>query len=940
MSQAQWIGHNGILCLDSSLFRCSIWAWDDDTEKAAELWSEGLDSEPSLLGWSRSSEHVFILGASSCEIESIGIPEHILAVLGAKLADSSTDPPDHSDGDARHVQGPVEPCSVKPISISKLKTSQRSFTKTSKQLQRRRLSYKGRHEGTQPTRESVELDKRDLPSPPPPISMTSSLELPKPREDEGSPMPFLSPSIPAQKSSPGGEIPALDDKVKLPPLPRASFDSSVQSASAAEQESDDSDDETFVEGMQGSASFLPGGINVPLPKACAALFTPTGELLTFFPPRPKLSSRERDVTDEKHDDPKANAKRVAKLFPSFGNLAGEPHLVDEDEDSGFESTSSVSTDAGPADFQSNFFYPSSFPSQQSWKARISPTKHSFTEQSPHKVIISLHDVGDVDSLLPNSRQLATQYRILCDGSESGAELCRYNADCAERIGQDDVVDIWRLAALLLDDTVPLQVMSDGNTGNDILVIARKAIEVAKMESREDTATGSPTSLAGKLCWSEDPFGAEWIVRAIIDWAESRADTQLLALLSAVLAEAQDNAQQSDYSVEQGLTSRLPSYSRGYFTSEAVSSRSRRLTNQSIPILRTDSMGTSNAVYESPVKLKRSSTASSRNHSQPPTPYLTSESTTPPFSLPNFSRQGTQLSGSASPEQHRSSFSAAAKYYAQSISDKFASYGAYGTSPPARKMGTSPSNTNEFSTSFPSGSWGKSVSFASTTNTTRTSMLSTSLDAARIDEDEGYDSDKTVEDLSLPQTPRDAECAVVLKNDRLFDDDVSGGSRPRLLPDDLVTKARLWCEYYAEQLRCWDLLPQAAELEKVCSMTCLASSPELDSRAEEVGIVPTMAPHGRKACSVCAIKMTGAQFFCPACAHAAHLNCLEDFIQAMCVEDGEEFACPAGCGCLCADLPFDGGQVEMERETREERPKKKASFTDPRRWRARVEGDEW
>ena len=932
---AQWAGKNAFFCLSCNGTRCSVWSWEEAATKAVELWSVALEHSASFSFITRTGDVTFLGGVSRHGVERMLMPEAVAKEIGIEATADRDTASKLMNADYRGDGNTNDAVGMVPILIPTSRASNGSFAKTSKQLQHRKPSFERKREMTVSSTAQLDAGQIDPPSPPPPISMTSSLELPKQRDEEGSPMPFLSPSIPSRKASPG-DLSLLDDSINLPPLPRASFDSSAQSTSAPTQESDDSDDETFVDGMQGSASFLPGGINVPLPKACAALFTPTGELLTFFPPKPKLASRRGDAVEERQADPKANAKKVARLFPNFGNLAGEPQLLNDDDDSGFESTSSVSADAGPLRVQPSFsFYPSSFPSQQSWKSRISPTKHSFTEQSPHKVIVRLHDINGIGPLLPASRQLASHYRILCDAEETGADLCHHNAEASEMFGLDDTACVWRLIAILLEGQVPLETFSSGRIGDDILIVARAASELAQNGIRRPASRRQHYQPSGKLRWADNPFGSDWVVRAVFEWAEACADMQLLAVLSAILADTQEDVPMT-FMIGQGLTTHLPSYQHDYFSSARATEHRRRLTNQSIPILRTNSVATSNAVYESPVKLKRSSTTSSRNPSQPPTPYLGSESSTPPFSLPTLGRQSTRLSisGSISPEHHRSSFSAAAKYYAQSISDKFASYGAYGTSPPARKMDSSPSNTNELSTSFPSGSWGKSVSFASTTSTTRASLLSTSYEG--VQEDEGYDSDKTVEDLSLPQTPKDSsECVVTLKNDRLFDDDVSGGSRARLISDDMIEKCRLWCDYYAEQLRCWDLLAQAAELDKVCGMTCLRKPSEYAIQEETPGIVPTTASNGTNACSICSIKMTGAQTFCPQCYHSAHPGCMEDFIKAMCKDGDEKFACPAGCGCQCDDLP-----LELAESEKEDRPRKKASFTDPRRWRARVEGDSW
>ena len=168
---------------------------------------------------------------------------------------------------------------------------------------------------------------------------------------------------------------------------------------------------------------------------------------------------------------------------------------------------------------------------------------------------------------------------------------------------------------------------------------------------------------------------------------------------------------------------------------------------------------------------------------------------------------------------------------------------------------------------------------------------------------------------------------------MFDDDISGSYTASLIPEDMIAKCRTWCAYYVEQLRCWELLVQAAEIEKICSMTCLRDEARRGHKEGAKGVVAMSVSHRTEACSICSIAMQGAQFFCPGCLHSSHLACLDEYIEVLCAEDGESFVCPTGCGCECANVP-----VAAVQWVKEVAPKKKASFTDPRRWRARVEGD--
>ncbi|KAK3617233.1 hypothetical protein LTR22_026803 [Elasticomyces elasticus] len=346
------------------------------------------------------------------------------------------------------------------------------------------------------------------------------------------------------------------------------------------------------------------------------------------------------------------------------------------------------------------------------------------------------------------------------------------------------------------------------------------------------------------------------------------------------------------------------------------------------------------MYESPTKLQHFSQMSSRTPSQQSTPHIDSASSTPPLSLPSFSRQGTGLSGSgsgsggkASPNYHCSSFSAAARHYAQN--DKF---GFYGTSSPLKKNSISP-KPNELSTSLSSGgSWGKSVSFASNASITRNSQLSQSYGNAELDD---YDSDRTIEDTSLPRIWRLGPIPVLLQlqNKDMFSDDITGSAKLPLLSSDLAPKAALWPAYYAEQLRCWDLLIQAAELEKVAGTV---------AGSDIAGVHLFRAPRQRKPeCSVCFAVAEKLVQVCPARLHATHLLCLSQYVNIL--EDDEAFECPTGCGCQSTVLPYEHVVLQMPpekpaeeivKETTWKPVRRNLSFMDPRRWPAKVEGESW
>ena len=157
-----------------------------------------------------------------------------------------------------------------------------------------------------------------------------------------------------------------------------------------------------------------------------------------------------------------------------------------------------------------------------------------------------------------------------------------------------------------------------------------------------------------------------------------------------------------------------------------------------------------------------------------------------------------------------------------------------------------------------------------------------------------------------------------------------------LSDDWIVKARIWCQYYAEQLRTWDLLGQAVELEKVAGLT-ITLTPTTQDPSD--GIIPQAnTGQSSKGCGICHTSVKGIETTCPSCLHISHLSCVQNFTAEL---DGDGFECPTGCGCLCSELPFLAQELHHESSTGSRPPfKKKPSYTDPRRWRARIEGDSW
>lgn len=880
VSKASLLGRNGLVILPPLAKVLYFYAHSLESRTLTEIWRLQVDTVIDDFTFRSRNAAIDIVTCAGHHSQIFEIPEPVLDGLGWNSGDNKLVFPETIQNKESRDLKRLD-AKMKPQGPVKKRQHHATIDKP---------SLRGEEQQTPRKRFIPLLPDSDKTEQEAPVakSMTSSLELPKERltDDHGSPMPFLSPSIPARKASPG-PLPPLDEIVQLPP--RASFDS-IHTHGTHDHDSD-SDDETFAEHMQGSGSFLPGGLNVPLPSTCGASFSPNGQLLTFFPRKPKVAETREDWPLKDAKDQPDRTSAVTRLFPSFANLASKSAETDQTSDD------SVDYFKTPT-----FAFKSSSFESPSWPARISPIKQTSSGLAGESLVTV--SVRDLEHLAPSRRQLADLYHVLPGRGETSADVCNANADCAERANLEDTAEAWRMLSLILEE----RTIGGADNALDTSAIPATLLGQRPQISRNPSMASSFGELPGGASTGllrqsmHHPFGGGWAVSQLFEWAELRADIQLLACMSTVLAHAAEAVARPTRSRQPRRPSlRSESAGNQLGQPDAKTSSAARVPPR-VPILRTssDGQGTSG---RSPIRIQ-SSGASSNNPSQPTTPYLDSTQSTPPLAFSGLSRQASKLSasGSASPEHQRSSFSAQARHYAASIAEKF-SYG---------------SPNNELSSSLPThqpGSWSKSVSFASTVDPSGTSRRSLSF----AQEDDGYDSDKTIEDGSLPHTPKSPGAAISfkMKQDGFFDE-ASFTSKDYFFPPHLNDKSYLWRRCYAEQLRSWNLTIAAAEVECFANVNC---SEPAQSHTIEDTIVP-QATGGRKrtTCCICYCIILAAENLCPLCFHTTHVECLDGFISTL---DADNFKCPTGCGCDCSALPDT--VYELVAEPAEEQATESLSF---------------
>ncbi|QIX00679.1 hypothetical protein AMS68_006196 [Peltaster fructicola] len=138
------------------------------------------------------------------------------------------------------------------------------------------------------------------------------------REESDSPMPFLSPAIPAKRTAHRADNVLNMDSIALPDSHSDGYFGSFSSATAHDS---DSDDDAFdLKSSKDNTRLMPGGVNVPLPRSCGAVFTTNGNIVMFRPPQIKAVPDKDTSVSEQIDASHGDMEQTARLFPTFGNL--------------------------------------------------------------------------------------------------------------------------------------------------------------------------------------------------------------------------------------------------------------------------------------------------------------------------------------------------------------------------------------------------------------------------------------------------------------------------------------------------------------------------------------------------------------------------------------------------------------------------------------------
>ncbi|KAL8799795.1 MAG: hypothetical protein Q9182_005627 [Xanthomendoza sp. 2 TL-2023] len=270
--------------------------------------------------------------------------------------------------------------------------------------------------------------------------------------------------------------------------------------------------------------------NVPLPKACGALWANNSRLVCFFPPK-----EERPIHSLSHKPGEWISKPGRSKLEGFGRLqsgssiskmtASESDTIesgDSDFDNSSESSSNASSSIHNRTSQMRLMPPIAWREgiQESTRAlsidesqittgMYGPTKSAIKSS---KNFISIHNCI---KLLPAKRTLAVEYKL-----EHTSQCCLHNAAVARSHGELDLADVWESLSLILQDEVPLKSVNTGSRHEPVIAVAQRPVScLHPKDSAFDLSYDSvekehEAETRGRVYWGAHPFGNRWLIDAL------------------------------------------------------------------------------------------------------------------------------------------------------------------------------------------------------------------------------------------------------------------------------------------------------------------------------------------------------------------------------------------------------------------------------------------
>ena len=275
--------------------------------------------------------------------------------------------------------------------------------------------------------------------------------------------------------------------------------------------------------------------NMPLPKACGAVWAETGHLVCFFPPKEEKS---QSLLGSLGLPGAAMLSKSRKnIFDGFGNfhtriptarskLSSMEIFDSEDIDSESDSDTSYSSSSrssSPSKDVSSFrqrmpfnpilrgdvlHLPGVIDESQRSVGSLSLSRSAVNNS---KTILSIHNL---ECLLPSRRTLAESYLL------SGPNACRHNAIIARDHGLYHTAEVWSLIDMIVRDEVPLNSYTDTEKSLAFLLPKSSAL-FAKPSSNSasdlplhEQSQSNPSDGRGSIKWGQHPMGSAYLIRAL------------------------------------------------------------------------------------------------------------------------------------------------------------------------------------------------------------------------------------------------------------------------------------------------------------------------------------------------------------------------------------------------------------------------------------------
>ena len=326
---------------------------------------------------------------------------------------------------------------------------------------------------------------------------------------------------------------SLKDSLLLIESQRSHNLEAIQTSAASS--SDEDDDDSQVQAMdinQSTLATFNTQYNVPLPKACGALWADDGRLVCFFPHKEEKSPSIVDSLSVKASERSARSFRT--VFESFAQFKKIPEhakyrramsgTIDSDSDSsGYSSASTSSSSLEDMNVTKQMFLPSiAFPEASlekhneitidgsQWSSGDTGHKQTI---SPHYNYVSLHNCQE---LLPSRPDLARKYVL----SANRHYTCTYNARIAGEANLHDLAEIWSLVDLLVPMEEPLDTIQVSNPSQTAVAAARISVHpIRTKDSAIDLSFDFDQEAAdrdklGSEIWGHHPFGQQWLVEEL------------------------------------------------------------------------------------------------------------------------------------------------------------------------------------------------------------------------------------------------------------------------------------------------------------------------------------------------------------------------------------------------------------------------------------------